>query len=125
MKRFVLFILMITLVAPVQWATAETPQRGGRLVVCQPAEPPSGLDPTAGTSAAIDRIVYANIYEGLVKTNRNGKYLINTDNYLKAVTSSKIGLEFKVYYIIIKSGSCVTFPWPTISIFDRHPSQMG
>ena len=75
MKRFVLFILMITLVAPVQWATAETPQKGGRLVVCQPAEPPSGLDPTAGTSAAIDRIVYANIYEGLVKTNRNGKFI--------------------------------------------------
>ena len=75
MKRFVLFILVLALVAPVQWAMAETPQKGGNLVVCQPAEPPSGLDPTAGTSAAIDRIVYANIYEGLVKTNSKGEFI--------------------------------------------------
>ena len=75
MKRFILFILMLALVAPAQWALAATPQKGGNLVVCQPAEPPSGLDPTAGTSAAIDRIVYANIYEGLVKTNSKGQYI--------------------------------------------------
>jgi outer membrane murein-binding lipoprotein Lpp len=37
------------------------PVKGGNLVVCQPAEPP-GLDPTANTAAAIDRVVYANIY---------------------------------------------------------------
>jgi peptide/nickel transport system substrate-binding protein len=50
------------------------PVRGGNLVVCQPAEPP-GLDPTANTAAAIDRVVYANIYEGLVKVNRNGEFV--------------------------------------------------
>ena len=50
------------------------PVKGGNLVVCQPAEPP-GLDPTANTAAAIDRVVYANIYEGLVKVNRNGEFI--------------------------------------------------
>ena len=50
------------------------PVRGGKLVVCQPAEPP-GLDPTANTAAAIDRVVYANIYEGLVKVNSEGQFI--------------------------------------------------
>ena len=50
------------------------PARGGKLVVCQPAEPP-GLDPTANTAAAIDRVVYANIYEGLVKVNSEGQFI--------------------------------------------------
>ena len=29
MKRFLFFFLMIALVAPLQWASAETPQKGG------------------------------------------------------------------------------------------------
>jgi peptide/nickel transport system substrate-binding protein len=52
-------------------AFAMTPLKGGHLTVCQPAEPP-GLDPTAGTEAAIDRVVYANLFEGLVKVDRSG-----------------------------------------------------
>ena len=50
------------------------PARGGKLVVCQPGEPP-GLDPTANTAAAIDRVVYANIYEGLIKVNSEGQFV--------------------------------------------------
>lgn len=50
------------------------PVRGGKLVVCQPGEPP-GLDPTANTAAAIDRVVYANIYEGLIKVNSDGQFV--------------------------------------------------
>ena len=53
---------------------AAAPVSGGSLLVCQPAEPP-GLDPTANTAAAIDRVVFANIYEGLVKVNRNGEFV--------------------------------------------------
>ena len=34
-------------------------------------EPPH-LDPTAGAAAAIDEIVYANVFEGLTRINRNG-----------------------------------------------------
>ena len=67
-------ILSLTLIAPALWASAETPQKGGNLVVCQPAEPP-GLDPTANTAAAIDRVVFSNIYEGLIKVDRNGQFV--------------------------------------------------
>ncbi len=51
---------------------AATPKSGGHLVVCQPAEPP-GLDPTANTAAAIDRVVYGNVYQGLLKVDPDGK----------------------------------------------------
>lgn len=72
-KRFMVFcILAFFVMAPSVWAA--TPVKGGNLTVCQPAEPP-GLDPTANTAAAIDRVVYANIYEGLVKVNSKGEYI--------------------------------------------------
>jgi len=75
MKKTLLSILTITLfLLPTSAVLAETPVKGGHLIVCQIAEPP-GLDPTANTAAAIDRVVYANIYEGLVRTNREGKFV--------------------------------------------------
>ena len=66
--------LILSLVLMVCPAFSQTPIKGGSLMVCQPAEPP-GLDPTAGTEAAIDRVVYANIYEGLVKVDSSGVFL--------------------------------------------------
>ncbi len=57
MKKLVFILMALFLIIPAQWVSAETPQKGGNLVVCQPAEPP-GLDPTANTAAAIDRVVY-------------------------------------------------------------------
>src|SRR3546814_14556138 len=33
---------------------------------------PPHLDPTAGAAAAIDEVVYANIFEGLTRIDRNG-----------------------------------------------------
>ena len=74
MKKMVFIIMALILIVPAHWAFAETPQKGGNLVVCQPAEPP-GLDPTANTAAAIDRVVYANIFEGLIKVDRDGKFV--------------------------------------------------
>ncbi len=66
--------LILTLLLWVPVSLAQTPVNGGALTVCQPAEPP-GLDPTANTAAAIDRVVYANIYEGLVKVDSRGGFL--------------------------------------------------
>ena len=37
-------------------------------------EPPN-LDPTSGAAAAIDEVVYGNIFEGLVRINENGEVL--------------------------------------------------
>ncbi len=72
MKKAMVIVLMLLAVVSVAWAAAETPQKGGSLVVCVGDEPP-GLDPTASASAAIDRVVYANIFEGLLKVDRTGK----------------------------------------------------
>ena len=72
MKRALVIGLMVLLLAPLAWAAGETPKKGGSLIVCVGDEPP-GLDPTASASAAIDRVVYSNVFEGLVKVDRNGK----------------------------------------------------
>jgi peptide/nickel transport system substrate-binding protein len=74
MKKVVFVILVLAIIVPARWVSAETPQKGGNLVVCQPAEPP-GLDPTANTAAAIDRVVWANVYETLTKVNDQGQIL--------------------------------------------------
>jgi len=41
------------------------------LVLGMPLEPPH-LDPTAGAAAAIDEVVYANVFEGLTRIDENG-----------------------------------------------------
>ena len=73
-KAFRFFFVVLLLVVVSTSAFSQTPVKGGTLIVCQPAEPP-GLDPTTNTAAAIDRVVYANIYEGLVKVDSGGGFL--------------------------------------------------
>lgn len=47
------------------------PQAGGSIAVSIVAEPP-GWDPTVSTSQEIARVTYHNVYEGLVRIDRNG-----------------------------------------------------
>lgn len=70
----------------------QKPVYGGSLTIAQGVEPP-GLDPTTATSAAIPRVVYSNVLEGLVKIDRDGKIV-------PALTKS---------YKISKDGKEVTF----------------
>jgi peptide/nickel transport system substrate-binding protein len=72
MKKAMVIVLVMLVAASLSWAAAETPKKGGSLILCVGDEPP-GLDPTASASAAIDRVVYSNIFEGLVKVDRDGK----------------------------------------------------
>jgi peptide/nickel transport system substrate-binding protein len=74
MRKILLISLVISLILPLSLAAAATPVKGGNLVVCQPAEPP-GLDPTSNTAAAIDRVVWANLFETLTKLDDQGKLL--------------------------------------------------
>jgi ABC-type transport system substrate-binding protein len=76
------------------------PQRGGSLVLCVGDEPP-GLDPTASASAAIDRVIYANIMEGLIKVDRNGKFVPGLAN------NWDVSADGKVYRFQLRQG--VTF----------------
>jgi peptide/nickel transport system substrate-binding protein len=98
MKKLVVALLVLGLLIPAQGVLASGKKLGGNLVVCQPAEPPSGLDPTAGTSAAIDRIVYANIYEGLVKTNSKGEFVPGL------ATKWEVSPDGKVYTFFLRKG---------------------
>src|SRR5512139_3163652 len=93
MKRrleILLVCIMVLAVIPCM-ATAQAPKpvRGGSLTIAQGVEPP-GLDPTTATSAAIPRVVYSNVLEGLIKIDRNGKIVPALAKY----KSSKDGKEY-------------------------------
>lgn len=74
MKKFGMLLLAALLIVPVGAAWAETPTKGGTLITAMAAEPP-GLDPTANTAAAVDRVVWSNVFETLVKMDDNGKLI--------------------------------------------------
>ena len=64
-------ILGLTLVTWSAVLGAATPAPSETLTIAVPDEPP-GLDPTTSPAAAIARIVYNNLLEGLVKVNMRG-----------------------------------------------------
>jgi peptide/nickel transport system substrate-binding protein len=75
MNRAKLAFLMVCLflLVTVGFAHAgEEPVYGGSLRVALEGEPP-GLDPTTNPAAIIDRVVYSNVFEGLVKFNQKGE----------------------------------------------------
>jgi len=59
----------LTVLAPPHGAEA-APVRD-RLVLGLPLEPPN-LDPTSGAAAAVDEVVYGNVFEGLTRLTQNG-----------------------------------------------------
>jgi peptide/nickel transport system substrate-binding protein len=73
MRKILFFCLIFILGILTSFTYAQQkPLHGGSLIIAQGVEPP-GLDPTTATSAAIPRVVYSNVMEGLVKINRYGK----------------------------------------------------
>ncbi len=81
----------------VPFAHAQKPVYGGSLTIAQGVEPP-GLDPTTATSAAIPRVVYSNVLEGLVKIDRNGKIAPALARDLR------ISKDGKEYTFVLKRG---------------------
>nr|MBA3446006.1 ABC transporter substrate-binding protein [Pseudaminobacter sp.] len=67
------------------------------LVLGVPLEPPH-LDPTAGAAAAIDEVLYANVFEGLTRIGPNGEVL---PALAESWTASDDG---KVYTFKLRSG---------------------
>lgn len=61
-----ILLLCIALCAPMQYANARD-----QLILGVPLEPPN-LDPTSGAAAAVDSIVYGNIFEGLTRITESG-----------------------------------------------------
>lgn len=97
MKKLLFFIMVISIMLPLQSAIADTPVKGGSLIVCQPAEPP-GLDPTGNTAAAIDRVVFANIFEGLIKVDSKGQFVPGL------ATKWEVSPDGKVYTFALRKG---------------------
>ena len=97
MKKLFFAIIVGLLLIQIHPAGASAPPKGGNLIVCQPAEPP-GLDPTGNTAAAIDRVVFSNIYEGLVKVDRDGKYIPGL------ATEWDVSTDGKVYTFNLRKG---------------------
>jgi peptide/nickel transport system substrate-binding protein len=68
-------LIVVTLVI-LGWGTVfaqdPEPQAGGEITVSIVAEPP-GWDPTVSTSQEIARVTYGNVYEGLVRIDRQGE----------------------------------------------------
>ena len=89
MKKAMVIVLVLLGAVSASWAAAETPQKGGSLIVCVGDEPP-GLDPTASASAAIDRVVYSNIFEGLLKVDRSGKLVPGLATRYEASPDGKV-----------------------------------
>jgi peptide/nickel transport system substrate-binding protein len=75
----------------------QKPVYGGSLTIAQAVEPP-GLDPTTATSAAIPRVVYSNVMEGLVKIDRSGKMIT------ALARDYKISNDGKEYTFFLKKG---------------------
>ena len=86
-------ILGLTLVTWSAVLGAATPAPSETLTIAVPDEPP-GLDPTTSPAAAIARIVYNNLLEGLVKVNMQGdvvralaeRYSVSTDGTVYTFT---------------------------------------
>ncbi len=72
MKRLCWLALVALLVSLATAEDAPEPVYGGEVVVAITADPP-GWDPSASTSQEIPRVVYNNVFEGLVKFNRHGE----------------------------------------------------
>ncbi len=72
MRHTFVFSLFIALIAGIAFSQdAPPPQHGGEVVVAITADPP-GWDPSASTSQEIPRVVYHNVFEGLVRFDRDG-----------------------------------------------------
>ncbi len=65
-------LVLLTAISISPFVRGEEPVTGGELTVALPTEPP-GLDPSTNTAAVIDRVLYNNVYQGLVRINREGE----------------------------------------------------
>jgi peptide/nickel transport system substrate-binding protein len=71
MKHRRVFFGMVFLVVLLIFSACDKKEKAG-LILGMVLEP-THLDPTAGAAASIDEVVYANIFEGLTRINRNGE----------------------------------------------------
>ncbi len=96
-KIFLIGLIFLTVTFLIPFAHAQKPIYGGSITIAQGVEPP-GLDPTTATSAAIPRVVYSNVFEGLAKIDRNGKIAP------ALAREYKISKDGKEYTFVLRGG---------------------
>jgi peptide/nickel transport system substrate-binding protein len=98
-RRWMLGVLILAMTFAT-WSTvfaAVMPAPGETLTIAVPDEPP-GLDPTTSPAAAIARIVYNNLLEGLVKVDMQGEVV-------RALAESySVSIDGKVYSFTLRPG---------------------
>ena len=97
-KSFLVFLtcMVVVLMGSISEAQ-QKPVYGGSLTIAQAVEPP-GLDPTTATSAAIPRVVYSNVMEGLLRIDRSGKIVT------ALARDYKVSNDGKEYTFFLKEG---------------------
>lgn len=100
MRNLLTPVVALSLLAGAAMAQEAAPQRGGEVVVAITAAPP-GWDPTVSTSQEIPRVVYGNVYEGLVMFDRTGAIVpalatewTTSDDLLEWTFSIREGVKF-------------------------------
>lgn len=73
-RRFAAFAGVLALASSASCSRDIVDLRTDDVVIGIPLEPPN-LDPTAGAAAAIDEVVYANVFEGLTRIGPDGEVL--------------------------------------------------
>ena len=89
-----LFAIIITLM----WMSPLYAEKNS-VVIGMQLEPPN-LDPTGGAAAAIDEVVYSNVYEGLTRFRADGSV---TPGLAKSWTISDDGLVYIFVLLVIIS----------------------
>ena len=78
---------LLTILLTVMWLSPLYAEKNS-VVIGMQLEPPN-LDPTGGAAAAIDEVVYSNIYEGLTRFRADGSV---TPGLAKSWTISDLSL---------------------------------
>ena len=97
----------LTVLAPTHSVQA-APVRD-RLILGLPLEPPN-LDPTSGAAAAVDEVVYGNIFEGLTKLTQNG-----------AVPMGAVGVRGEIYDAVVNQAAAPGIEFFHGYTYSGHP----
>ncbi|MBN43171.1 MAG: ABC transporter substrate-binding protein [Alphaproteobacteria bacterium] len=97
MTRTIRFGVAVVLAATLSFLTGAYAQPKDSLTIGLTLEPPH-LDPTAGAAAAIDEVVYANVFEGLTRIDENGAV------QPQLAESWTVSYDGRVYTFTLKDG---------------------
>jgi len=113
-------IVFILIQSPLAAGAAE-PRYGGTLRVALPTEPP-GLDPTTRTAAVIDRVLYNNVFQGLVRINGEGEVVPSLASNWEISGGGSVYTFYLRKGVRFHNGEELTADY--LSLFNREPGRI-